>query len=229
MRSEPIEYFYSVRSSFTYLGAARLNALANELGVTVVHYPVDLGKLVERLEPIEGANTADRAYAGARVRERCPVRERYAQLEYRRWSRYLGIPINVDPKHHYGPRELPSGVVIAAQRRGLDVGTVSHAVLQALWRDDLDIADEKLVAGLLDELRLGVPGAALCAEAVSSSVQEEFAANTALAAAKGVFGSPTYIYRGEPFFGQDHLGFLRRAIRGDGAGTGSGPDPGDAE
>lgn len=212
MTGESIEYFHSVRSSFTYLGAARLNALARELRVRVIHYPVDLAALVERLEPIAEARTTDRAHAGARVGERCPVRERYAQIEYRRWSRYLGIPINVDPRHHYGPRELPSGVVIAAQRRGLDAGAVSHAVLEALWRDDRDIADPAVVAALVDRLKLGVPGAVLCAEAMTPSVQAELAANTALAARRGVFGSPTYVYQGEPFFGQDRLDFLRRAI-----------------
>jgi len=212
--TDVIEYFYSIRSSFTYLGAARLNALAAEFGLTVAHRPIDLAALVERLESIEGARTTDRAYAGARVFEQDPVRERYTQLEYRRWSRYLGIGINVDPSHHYGPRELPSGAVIAAQRRGLDAGRLSHAILEALWRDDRDIADAAVIAELVDRLELGVPGALLCEEAMRPEIQEELAANTREAAARGVFGSPTYIWKGEPFFGQDRLDFLRRAIAG---------------
>ncbi|MHA1600725.1 MAG: 2-hydroxychromene-2-carboxylate isomerase, partial [Alphaproteobacteria bacterium] len=206
------EYFYSVRSSFTYLGAARLNALAEEFGLTVVHRPVDLLKLVERLGAVAGAQPADRSYAGARVLENCPIRERYTRIEYRRWGKFLGIDINIDPKNHYGPRELPSGAVIVAQRRGLDVGAVSHAILQALWRDDLDIADADVIAPLLDDLCLGVPGKEICAEAMTGSAQSELAENTRLAVEKGVFGSPTYIYKGEPFFGQDRLDFLRNAI-----------------
>lgn len=215
MGRDVIEYFYSVRSSFTYLGAARLNALAAEFGVAVVHRPVDLAKLVERLSPLEGAHPAARAHAGARVLERCPLREAYARLEYRRWSRRLGIPIDLDPSHHYGPRELPSGAVIAAQRRGLDAGALSHAILQALWRDDRDIADPAVVAGLVDALGLGVEGATLCAEAMAADVQAELAGNTRDAAEKGVFGSPTYRYRGEAFFGQDRLDFLREVLAGE--------------
>lgn len=214
MTADPIDYFYSVRSSFTYLGAARLNALARDFGVRVIHRPVDLLKLVERLGPVEGAHPADRPHAGARVFEKCPLREAYTRIEYRRWSKHLGIAINVDPSHHYGPRELPSGVVIVAQRRGLDAGAVSHAILQALWRDDRDIADAAVVADLLDALGLGGQGAAICAEAMTPDVQAELAGNTRLAAERGVFGSPTYIYRGEPFFGQDRLDFLRRAVEG---------------
>lgn len=209
-----IGYFYSIRSSFTYLGAARLNALAAEFGVTVDHRPVDLGALIEELESIAGARTADRPYAGARVHEADPVRERYAQLEYRRWSRHLGIAINVDPSHHYGPRELPSGAVIVAAQRGLDAGRLSHALLEALWRDDRDVADPKVVAEVADGLSLGVDGAELCEAAMRPEIQEALQANTREAAARGVFGSPTYFWKGEQFFGQDRLDFLRRALEG---------------
>jgi 2-hydroxychromene-2-carboxylate isomerase len=207
-----IEYFYSVRSSFTYLGAARLNALARKYRLTIRHRPMNLLELVEMLSTVENAHPSDRPYAGARVFEKCPLRERYTQLEYRRWGEHLGIAINLDPVHHNGPRELPSGVVIVAQQQDLDADAVSHAVLQALWRDDRDIADPVVLAQILDGLALGKPGAAICEAAMMPAVQRELAANTRLAAGKGVFGAPTYFWRDEPFFGQDRLDFLERAI-----------------
>ena len=209
-----IEYFYSVRSSFTYLGAARLNALAGRHDLDIIHQPVDLAKVVDALSPVAGAHPAARPYAGARVLEKCPMRERYTQIEYRRWGEYLGIEINLDPVHHNGPRELPSGAVIVAQRRGLDVNAVSHAILQGLWRDDRDIADVAVITAILDPLDLRVASSVICDEAMTQSVQQELADNTSLAVEKGVFGAPTYIYRDEPFFGQDRLDFLERAITG---------------
>ena len=212
MTQGSIEYFYSVRSSFTYLGAARLNALARQYGLSIIHRPMDLLKLVDALSPVGNAHPADRPYAGARVFEKCPVRERYTQIEYRRWGAHLGLEINLDPVHHTGPRELPSGVVIFAQEQGLGADAVSHAVLQALWRDDRDIADPEVVIDILDGLALGVSGAAICEAAMMPVVQAKLAENTRIAAENGVFGAPTYIYRDEPFFGQDRLDFLERAI-----------------
>lgn len=214
MTKGSIEYFYSVRSSFTYLGAARLNALARRHGLTILHRPMDLLKLVDALSPVKNAHPADRGYAGARVFEACPVRERYTRIEYRRWGEYLGLEINLDPVHHNGPRELPSGAVIFAQQQGLDADAVSHAILQALWRDDRDIADPAVVAEVLDALGLEVPGAMICEKAMMPAVQQELAENTRLAAEKGIFGAPTYIYQDEPFFGQDRLDFLERSITG---------------
>lgn len=216
-----IEYFYSVRSSFTYLGAARLNALAARRALTLRHHPIDLGVVISSFDRFEGQKTADRPHAGARVYEKDPIRENYTRSEYRRWSRRLGIAINVDPRHHYGARELPSGAVILAQRRRLDADALSHAILQALWRDDRDIADPAVIAALLRDVGIDVDADAFVAEALGADVQAEFRQNSAEAVRRGVFGSPSYIWSGEIFFGQDRLDFLEEAV----AGTPAGGDP----
>ena len=39
-----------------------------------------------------------------------------------------------------------------------------------------------------------------------------YEALTQEALARGVFGAPTYVYRDEPFWGQDLLDFLDRAL-----------------
>ncbi len=212
MPTPSIHYFYSVRSSFTYLGAARLTAIAKAYGATIVHRPMDLVAVVVGHSSIEGQQPTDRAHAGARVFETSPMRERYTRIEYRRWSEHLDIPINPDPSHHYGTRELPSGAVIVAQRRGLDADGLSHAILEALWRDDRDIADPAVIGALAAEVGLGLDGPCLVDEARAAPAQAELAANTAMALEHGVFGSLTYVFNGEPFFGQYRLDFLERAI-----------------
>ena len=216
MPDNTIEYFYSVRSSFTYLGAARLNALAARHGLTIRHHPINLGVVISAFDRIEGQQSADRPYAGARVYEQSPVRERYTRSEYRRWSKRLGIAINVDPSHHYGARELPSGAVIVAQRRGLTANALSHAILEALWRDDRDIADPAVIGALMAAVGIDADPVEFTAEALSDGVQGEFRQNSQDAVARGVFGSPSYIHAGELFFGQDRLDFLEEVIVGAG-------------
>lgn len=214
MTAGTIDYFYSVRSSFTYLGAARLNALAARHDLTIRHFPIDLGVVIGAFDNIEAQRPADRPYAGARVYEQSPVRESYTRNEYRRWSKRLGIGINVDPSHHYGARELPSGAVILAQRLGLDANVLSHAILQALWRDDRDIADPEVIGALMAEAGLGAQAREFIAQSLSDSVQAEFQENSQEATRRGVFGSPSYFYAGELFFGQDRQDFLEEAITG---------------
>lgn len=212
MNTEPIEYFYSVRSSFTYLGAARLNELSERVGIPIRHYPIELDKVIQTYNDLHDPRPADRAFAGARAYERFPAREHYTQIEYRRWSEYRGIPIEPDPVHHYGPRLLPSGVVIAGQDMGLNVDRLSHDILQGLWRDDRDIADERVIRDVIHGCGLQTDPEALVQRAKTEKTELRLQRNTELAVERGVFGSPFYLYRNEPFFGQDRLFFLEAAI-----------------
>lgn len=216
MAQETIEYFYSVRSSFTYLGAARLNALSARFDAPIRHYPMDLGAVIAAYNDLHDPRPADREYAGARAYEKFPARERYTQIEYRRWSDYLGVPIVLDPVHHYGSRELPSGVIVVAQERGLSADRLSHDILEALWRHDRDIADESVIAELIEGAGVDIDSAELIKLALSDETKSLLSRNTKLAVERGVFGAPFYIYRNEPFFGQDRLFFLEIALN-DGA------------
>ena len=50
------------------------------------------------------------------------------------------------------------------------------------------------------------------AEALSAPIQAQFAACTGEAIAKGVPGSPAYVFDGEVFYGQDRLKMVERAL-----------------
>ncbi len=193
-----IEYFYSTRSVFAYLGAARILALAARFGRRLVHYPIDLSRLLEGIGGVPFERRA-RAY-----------RDHLFGREIERWGEYLGIQVLVDPRHHYGDRALPSGLVIAAQEAGADPGPLHLALLAALWRDDRDIADPKILAALARGCGLDAPP--LIDAALSEKVQSAFAENTERAIALGVLGSPTYIVDGDMFYGQDRLALVERAL-----------------
>ena len=101
-------------------------------------------------------------------------------------------------------------MVVAAKRAGADAGRLSHAILRAVWAEERDVADPGTLRAVAAEN--GLDGAALLAAAETGAVREEYAANTAEAIARGVFGAPSYVYRGELFWGQDRLDFLERAL-----------------
>lgn len=195
---ETIEYFYSTRSVFAYLGAARIVALAQRFGRRLIHRPIDLSRLLEGI----GGTPFDRRSA--------PQRRHLFGREIERWGEYLGLPVLVDPAHHYGDRALPSGFVIAAQRLGADADRLHVAVLTALWRDDRDIADPGVLADIA--LAAGIDPAPLLAAALTPETQAAFARNTEDAIAKGVLGSPTYVVDGDMFYGQDRLMMVERAL-----------------
>ena len=51
------------------------------------------------------------------------------------------------------------------------------------------------------------------ARAGDDDIARAYAADTAEAIERGVFGAPSYIYDGELFWGQDRLEFLERAVK----------------
>jgi 2-hydroxychromene-2-carboxylate isomerase len=97
-------------------------------------------------------------------------------------------------------------MVMAAQQAGLDAMRLSHALLRALWVEERDIAQAEVRAAIGDES--GFDGAALVAAEEGEAVLAEWAANNAEAAARGVFGSPTFLCGDLWLWGQDRLFFL---------------------
>jgi 2-hydroxychromene-2-carboxylate isomerase len=100
--------------------------------------------------------------------------------------------------------------VIAAQAWGLDAQSLSHALLQALWAEEQDIAAPETRIAIAD--KLGMDGKALQAAETSDVAIGQYQANTREALELGVFGAPSYVWRGVIFWGQDRLAFLDRAM-----------------
>jgi len=195
-----IEYYYSVSSVFAYFGSQRLTALAKRYGARIIHKPIFHGVVVP-------------ATGGLRFRTMSPVRVAHFFREVERWSTFLNIPVvNGDPKNHYTDRELPSGMVIAAQRHGLEVDLLSFKICEALWRDERDMADAMVLTELA--ISLDMDAELLLNDALLPDVQAEYEMNSKECVAKGVFGSPTYVVNNEPFWGQDRLEFVERALLG---------------
>lgn len=163
----------------------------------VIVRPVDLGKVFA-------------ATGGTPFPQRSPQRQAYRQVELARWSRRLELPINLEPRFYPVDRAPASQLLIAAQEQGHDVLELSHAILSAIWAEDRDISDWRTLESISD--RCGLPGQALVAAAQQAEVARAFADETGAAVAAGVFGAPSYVLKGEIFWGQDRLDFLEEAL-----------------
>jgi 2-hydroxychromene-2-carboxylate isomerase len=196
--SEPLtlEVFYGISSPWAYFGAQRAQAIAARRGARL------------RLRPIR----VIAANGGIPLRTRAQARQDYHAVELARWRDHLGIPLNLRPRF-YPCRtiETAAQAVIAIQRAGLDAPAFSFAVQRALWAEERDIAD----VGTLREIAratVGEAGAALASETPPAEIVAEWHGNLAEAERIGIFGTPTYVVRGELFWGQDRLEFVDRAL-----------------
>ena len=183
-----VDYYYSLVSPWTYLGGPRLDEIVHSTGAVVDCKPVDFSKVF----PASG---------GLPLAKRAPQRQAYRLVELQRWRDFLGMELNLQPSHFPVPEDLAARMVIAAKRAGADALKLSNAILRAVWAEERNIADPGTLRATAGEN--GLDG---------DAVREEYAANTAEAIGRGVFGAPSYIYQGELFWGQDRLDFLERAL-----------------
>ncbi|MBM3599040.1 MAG: 2-hydroxychromene-2-carboxylate isomerase [Alphaproteobacteria bacterium] len=192
-----IDYYFTPMSPWAYLGSQRFAAMAEKFGATVKVKPVDYG----RIFPVSG---------GLPLPKRAPQRQAYRLVELKRWRDHLGVPLNVQPKHHPGPGEKPSFLIIAADRDRFDAMRLSHALMTAVWSQDRDLNDDATLIAIADEC--GMPGDRLLAASRDEKIKATFDAYTQEAIDRQVFGAPTYVVDGELFWGQDRLDFLERKL-----------------
>lgn len=195
-----IDYYFAPQSPWTYLGHARFVAIAQAARATVQLRPVDLGG---KIFPVSG---------GLPVGQRAPQRQAYRLVELRRFSEYLGLPLNLKPRFFPVAGDLAAKLVIAVDLQdGTDAALrLGGAVLSAVWAQERNIADAATLRELLAEQAL--PAGRLDA-AADAAVAERYDAYTAAAIDAGVFGAPSYVVQGEIFWGQDRLDFLQRKLQ----------------
>jgi len=193
-----IDYYFAPHSPWTYLGHERFAQIAREAGAAIRVQPIDLGGVF----PVSG---------GLPLAKRAPQRQAYRLVEMERFSRQLGRPLNLQPKHFPVSADDAAKLIIAVDLHdGSDAAmALTGAVLQAVWREDRNIDDARELAALL--AGQGLPARRL-EDAHSQAVHERYEADTQRAIAAGVFGAPTYVIDGELFWGQDRLDFVARRL-----------------
>jgi 2-hydroxychromene-2-carboxylate isomerase len=194
-----VDYYFTPVSPWTYLGHQRFLEIAARHGATIAVKPVDYG----RIFPVSG---------GLPLKQRAPQRQAYRLIELERWSKHLGKALNVKPKFFPVSADMAARWIIAAQagHGDADALRLTGALLRAVWAEERDISDQPTLASIAEGERLDP--ARLAAGAASPDSAERYDALTQEAIDRQIFGAPTYVYRDEPFWGQDRLDFLDRAL-----------------
>jgi 2-hydroxychromene-2-carboxylate isomerase len=193
-----VDYYLTPVSPYVYLGHERLVAIARNAGARIDVKPADFGRVFAQS-------------GGLPLAKRAPQRQSYRLVELKRWSEFLSIPLNPQPKFFPCAGELAARWIVAAKQtdpaRAL---ALCGAVGRALWAEERNPAD----AGTLAELAAacGLDATAIGERAGSPEIVSRCDLLTQQAIDAGVFGAPTYVYRGEIFWGQDRLDFLARKL-----------------
>ena len=188
--AKTVEFWFEFASTYSYLSAMRIGALAEKRGIAVVWRPFLLG-------PIFVAQGWDTSPFNL-----YPAKGTYMWRDLARRA----------AKHRL-PFKRPDGVAFpqnglhAARLAlvGLDQGwgaDFCRLVFQAQFAQGADIAD----AAVLQDLAAQVGASAdAVGRATEPANKQRLKDNVAEAQAKGVFGAPSFVVNGELFWGDDRL------------------------
>ena len=194
-----IDYYASLNSPWTHLGAARIEAMAMAQNASLRIYPVNFGEIF--------ANSG-----GLPLPKRSPQRQSYRLRELARWRDHLGIPIQIQPKF-FPSDELPAAGCVIALRETVGDHTavkLAHRVLKAIWQEEKNPGDPATLAGLISEI--GLDANHVMELGAEARWAEQRAADTQAALDRGVFGAPGYVIGDDIFWGQDRLEFVERRL-----------------
>ena len=194
-----IEYYMSHGSPWTFLGHKRINKIASQNDFELNIMPVNYGEIF----PVSG---------GLPVNKRPVQRQQYRLQELLRWSEFLKIRLNPEPKFFPSRSLLPSLIIISAKLLNYEnLMEIAYKIMEGLWLKELNIDDEKTLKNILSKLTSS--SEELIEFAKEEIVLKEMKMNTKKALKSSVFGAPTYIIDDQVFWGQDRLDFVERYIR----------------
>jgi len=195
--NDHIDYFFTTVSPFAWLGHRHLMAIASKHEKTVRFRPVNLAGVWQHSGSVPLA-------------QRGTVRQHYRMIELHRVALMRGLDINLRPAHFPTNPELADRTVIALAEAGRGAADFAFAAGEAVWARDLDIAQESVIAQLLEET--GHEAVHYIDAAKAQHTADIRAENTKAAIEAEVIGAPAYVYKGEPFWGQDRLEYLTHMI-----------------
>lgn len=200
-----VDLFWSFRSPYSYLVLPRTNRLVEEFDVDV------------RLRPVYPLAVRDAGFF-----ERTPPGfARYVALDARRVAQHAGIPFGA-PKPDPVVQDMKTLAIApeqprirrlmhlgaAAQQRGRALAFATE-VSRLIWGGTVEGWDQGTHLAEA-AARAGLDGAQLEAHAAAepAALEALIESNQRDHAASGHWGVPTFVFEGEPFFGQDRFELL---------------------
>lgn len=184
-----LEFWHEFASTYSYPAAMRIERLAEAAGLTLVWRPFLLGPIFAT----QGINDSPfNIY---------PVKGRYMWRDLERICAQEGLPLRQ-------PSAFPRNSILAARVALVAVeegwcNALTPAVYRANFAEDRDIGTREVIGDIVEVL--GRPAAAVLERAQSPPIKERLRAQTAAAAALGIFGAPSFTIGTELFWGNDRL------------------------
>ena len=183
-----IDFFFYIGSTYSYLSIMRVDEIAAREGVTLRWRPFSVRSIM-----LEQNN---RPFVGK------PVKLAYMWRDLERRANRYGIPFRSPPEYPVDPEGLANRVAVVASLEGW-CREYTKATYRAWFLDDKAPGDVQHLRSIL--LALGKDPEGTIARADAPETRARYDSETEYAKGLGIFGSPTFMWGKEIFWGDDRF------------------------
>ena len=185
-----IDFWFSIGSTYTYLSVNRIAEVAKKESLSINWKPFSVRKIMMDMDNIPFTPPSKK------------VKSDYMWRDIERRAKFYGFEARVPVPYPLKEFDLANQIAILGMNEGWgeDYVTITY---KRWFQQGMEPATEPNLSEILNELNLNKDE--ISKNANSKEIKSQYLQNTDNAYKLGVFGSPTFIYKGEVFWGDDRL------------------------
>jgi 2-hydroxychromene-2-carboxylate isomerase len=187
MAQQPIDFWFSVGSLYTYLAVMRIPQIETRDNVSFRWRPFSVRAIMIEMDNIPAKK---------------PLKMAYSWRDLKRRAEQHGVPFRGQPPYPLKNFDLVNRIAIPGAQEGWCAAFVRAAYQRWFVEHDEAGGEHNNIASLREA---GQDPARVLPLAASEPIAEAYEATTAEARSLGIFGAPTFVTRGELFWGDDRL------------------------
>jgi len=185
-----IDFWFSIGSTYTYLTVSRINELSKEEELLFNWYPFSVRKIMMDMDNIPFTPPSKK------------IKSDYMWRDIERRAAFYGFNPKIPAPYPLTQFDLANKIAVLGMNEGWGIDYVI-STYKRWFEQGKEPAIEPNLSEILQELKLKKDE--VIAQAQSTEIENKYLENTEKAYSLGVFGSPTFIFEGEVFWGDDRL------------------------
>ena len=188
MATDPIDFWFTMGSTYTYLSVMRLDELEQSSGIRFRWRPFHLLAILQEMKHVPFADK--------------PAKSAYMWRDIERRAAMYGLPVSLPMPYPAKQSIMANLVAIVGMRQGWGVDFV-RAAYRRWFQLGQETGSEPNVSESLRDI--GQEPQSVLALANATDTTAALMAETDVAKKLGIFGSPTFVVGRELFWGDDRL------------------------
>jgi len=207
----PLIVYFDIKSPYAFVAKDPTYALADELGIDIDWRPLTLdipsylgSARLDKSGKVATSNRTAEQWGGVR----------YAYMDARRYASAWGYGLRGTEKI-WDTSLVHIGFSWVKRRAPEQVRTFLDLAYPRFWLRDLDVENLQVVTALIESCGVSSAGFEEWAAGDGRNLHD---AEQAAIFARGIYGVPGYIHKGDYYFGREHLPHVRQLLLGNAAG-----------